>query len=57
MAIRIRKVNGKLVALCAAEFKYRKGDLYLNDTVDHTLRMKFIKDYEYEGLIKEGEDE
>jgi len=51
MAIRIRKIeNGKIVALCAAEFEAEEGDIYLDDMVDHALRMKFIKDYESEGI-------
>lgn len=50
MAIRIRKINGETVALCAAEFKPKTGDIYLDDTIDHALRMKFIKDYESEGV-------
>jgi len=59
MAIRIRKIPtmGAIdgfyyVALCAAENKYEKGDIYLNDNIDHALRIKFIEDYKKEGLIK-----
>ena len=48
MAIRIRKIGRKTVALCAAKNKYKKGDIYLNDIIDHALRMKFLKDYEKE---------
>ena len=51
MAIRIRKINGKTVALCATKNKYKKGDIYLNDSIDHALRMKFLKDYKSEGRI------
>jgi len=51
MAVRIRKADGRLVALCAAKNKYKKGDSYLNDSVDHALREKFLKDYKKEGLI------
>lgn len=50
MAIRIRKVDGHWVALCAAETKPKKGDIYLDDVIDHALRMKFLKDYKSEGL-------
>lgn len=50
MAIRIRKVNDEIVALCAAEFEAKEGDIYLDDVIDHALRMKFIKDYESEGI-------
>ena len=52
MAIRIRKVNGKTKALCAAETKAEKGDLYLDDNVHYALMLKFISDWEKSGLIK-----
>ena len=52
MAIRIRKIDGQIVALCAAKNKFKKGDIYLNDVIDHALRIKFIRDYRKEGLIK-----
>lgn len=45
-------VNGRLKALCAAKTKAKKGDIYLDDVIDHALRMKFIEDYKSEGLIK-----
>lgn len=58
MAIRIRKIknanatNGfSYIALCAAENKYEKGDIYLNDSIDQALRMKFLKDYKSEGWV------
>ena len=50
MAIRIRKIKDKIIALCAAEFELKNGDIYLDDSIDHALRMKFIKDYESEGV-------
>lgn len=43
-------MNGKIIALCAAEFEPKDGDIYLDDTIDHALRLKFIKDYEAEGI-------
>lgn len=61
MAIRIQKVKNKniksgfsYIALCAAENKYKKGDIYLDDAIDHALRMKFLKDYKSEGWIING---
>ena len=54
MAIRIRKVEGKFVALCAAKTKFQRGDLYLNDTVHHALTIKFHNDFVSEGLILKG---
>jgi len=52
MAIRIRNVNGELVALCAAETELEPGDLYFDDVVDSALREKFLEDYKKEGLIE-----
>jgi len=58
MAIRVRKIKNKnatggfsYIALCAAKNKYKRGDLYLNDSIDHALRMKFLSDYIEEGMI------
>lgn len=50
MAIRIREIKGKTVALCAAESKAEYGDIYLDDVIDHALRIKFLKDYEFAGV-------
>lgn len=54
MAIRIRRIHGEIVALCAAEMKPNDGDIYLDDNIDHALRLKFIKDYESEGIDFKG---
>lgn len=51
MAIRIRKVNGVTVALCAAETDPQEGDIYLDDNVHYALSTKFALDWESEGLI------
>ena len=51
MAIRIRKVSGKTIALCAAETTSKPGDLYLDDTIHHALSTKFGLDWHSEGLI------
>jgi len=53
MAIRIRTIKGKIIALCAAETKSRKGDLYLNDGIHHALSKKFEMDFIREGLMTE----
>jgi len=53
MAIRIRKVNKELVALCAAESDPEPGDLYLNDNVHHALSQKFEADFRKMGFFKE----
>jgi len=52
MAIRIRKVKGILVALCAAETKPRKNDIYIDDNEHHALYKKFENDFRKEGLLK-----
>lgn len=51
MAIRVRKVNGKTIALCAAETNERSGDLYLDDNVHHALSTKFGLDWYKEGWL------
>jgi hypothetical protein len=51
MAIRIRRVKGLYVALCAAESQPDPGDIYLNDGMHSSLTEKFTKDFESEGLI------
>jgi len=45
MAIRIRKINGELVALCAAETSPMKDDIYLDDNIHHALSVKFYEDF------------
>lgn len=52
MAIRIRKIEGKTVALCAAESKHEEGDLYLDDAVHYALTEKFMSDWKGNGIIK-----
>lgn len=44
MAIRLRKINNKWVALCAAEFKAKEGDVYLDDGQHDALTNKFLVD-------------
>jgi hypothetical protein len=53
MAIRIRNVKGKVVALCAALSKEKKGDIYLGDAEHHALSTKLEIDFWSEGIIKE----
>jgi len=51
MAIRIRKVNGYTIALCAAKTRPEYGDLYLDDNAHHALSTKFGLDWHEEGRI------
>ena len=46
MAIRIRKIDGHIIALCAARTKKQKGDIYLDDAVHEALATKFAIDNE-----------
>lgn len=50
MAIRLRKMNGRWVALCAAKTKAEAGDVYLDDSMDHALRLKLSGDFKAEGV-------
>jgi len=54
MAIRIRKIDGVLVALCAAKTEAEDGDVYLHDGVHYALSMKFWKDKSEEGAMDAG---
>jgi len=53
MAIRIRKIKGFTVALCAAKTKPKERDIYLDDNIHHALTTKFGVDWAKEGLLKE----
>ena len=52
MAIRIRKVNGTTVALCAAKTTANKNDIYLDDAAHHALSTKFGVDWVGEGFLE-----
>lgn len=45
MAIRIRQVDGRTVALCAVESDPMPGDLYLDDCIHYALAAKFAQDW------------
>ena len=51
MAIRVRKIKDKLVALCAAEYQEKEGDIYLDDNVHHALTLKFMADFKKMDLL------
>lgn len=46
MAIRIRKVGGVTVALCAAETDALPDDMYLDDNIHYALAAKFAMDWQ-----------
>jgi len=54
MAIRVREVQGRLVALCAARSVERVGDVYLDDGQHHALAAKFARDFNEEGWPTRG---
>lgn len=51
MAIRIRNIDGHIVALNARLTKEQDGDLYLNDAVYHALITKFSVDFADMGFM------
>lgn len=48
MSMRIRQVEGSVIALCAVETDEEPGDLYLDDDVHHALANKFARDWDGE---------
>ena len=56
MAMRIREKNGKIVAVCAAEFCAEPGDHYIDDAEDHAIRIKLQSDWDSEKLILKSEE-
>jgi hypothetical protein len=45
MSIRLRVVDGTLIALCAARSVPKLGDVYLDDGQHYALSEKFWRDY------------
>lgn len=45
MAIRLRLVKNKWIALCAARSIPKEGDMYLDDNIHEALSNKFARDY------------
>ena len=54
MAIRIRNVNGTVIALCAARSTAKEGDIYLDDNAHHALTTKFGIDWKGEGILNDS---
>lgn len=54
MAIRVRVVEGRTIALCAVESDAKEGDLYLDDAVHYALGAKFSEDWK--GRMSYGGD-
>ncbi|MCA1971813.1 MAG: hypothetical protein LDL44_03165 [Caenispirillum sp.] len=51
MAMRLRRIDGILIAVCAAKAPAAPGDIYLDDEADHAIRRKIDRDMREEGLI------
>lgn len=51
MAIRVRNINGTIIAICAAKSQSKEGDIYLDDSIHHALSTKFTVDFASEGLM------
>ncbi len=45
MSIRLRVVDGCLVAICGARSIAKEGDVYLDDRCPHALTIKFASDF------------
>ena len=56
MAIRIRWINEKVIAVCAAKTSPQKDDLYIDDSAHHALTTKFSVDWVSEGIIEIEKD-
>lgn len=52
MAIRLRKIQKRWVALCAAKTVANEGDVYLDDGMHHALVTKFGVDWVAEGFLR-----
>lgn len=46
MSIRIRKVDGTIIAVCAVETDAEPGDIYLDDALHEALADKFAIDWD-----------
>ena len=54
MAMRLRLIDGKWRAFCAADTEACDGDVYLDDGKDHAIREKLQADWESEGILIES---
>lgn len=57
MAIRLRKVEDRLIALCAAETDSMPGDVYLDDGQHYALAAKFWRDYQGQTIDWQEEED
>ena len=52
MSIRIREIEGHIVALCAGVTEEKEGDILLGDNAHHALYDKFAVDFMSEGWLR-----
>ena len=45
MAIRLRIIDGQMLALCAAKTVVQEGDIYLGDDEHYALMCKFAREW------------
>lgn len=59
MAIRIRVIDGKTIALCAARSVAKAGDIYLDDATHYALTRKLARDFNemFDVGLPDDEDE
>ena len=57
MAIRIRKVGDRTIALCAVESDPKPGDVYLDDAVHYALTQKYLREWAGRSLPACSEDD
>lgn len=50
MSIRLRMIEGRLVALCGARSTESPGDVYLDDDAHYALMQKFAADFGAQGV-------
>lgn len=53
MSIRLRRVDGTLIAICAARSVEKEGDVYLDDEMHMALSRKYWQDYPELGVSVE----
>ncbi len=56
MAMRLRVVEDRLVALCAAETEPMPNDVYLDDGQHYAIAEKFWRDYQGETITWQDEE-
>ena len=53
MAMRLRIVDGIMVALCAAKTEAEMGDIYLDDGWHYAISQKYWRDYDEIDIVDE----